>query len=487
MKTTVRGVIPALTAEQESFLSDLMNRYCAAVRWSFKRLLEGLKTQDIRLAVQPNFNLNSRQANDAVYDAKTVITSQKELVKLHYANAQKKVEFIEKRLKKAKSPKRITNLQKRLDKEHRALAFWQKHIDNGTFPPVVFGGKKLFLKRCRGLISREEWREARSNRYLSRGDKTKGGNLNTRIYLVDDNIYLDIAAEQVQAGKSVRYNRITVPVYLAHKPSKKTGQINGINYRQIVLDYLKTGNAYQVEIIREQGRYYIHVSIEEETPAPYTARNGAIGVDTNPDGLGITRTDYLGQFKENMWLSLSECTYARTNRRENLIGETAANVVDLAQKLNCLLVVEDLEFKDDKSMTAKFNRMSHGFIWSKFLAMTQRRALRKGVPLVKIKPAFTSVIGILKYQVQYGLSNHEAAGYVIARRGLGLNCEKVPKPLVKQFIKKKKKDGFSKLTNWKQWSSIKKAVVAAIKKHTKKEVQSLVSWQHYRKQLLVSG
>lgn len=90
MKTTVRGVIPALTAEQESFLSDLMNRYCAAVRWSFKRLLEGLKTQDIRLAVQPNFNLNSRQANDAVYDAKTVITSQKELVKLHYANAQKK-------------------------------------------------------------------------------------------------------------------------------------------------------------------------------------------------------------------------------------------------------------------------------------------------------------------------------------------------------------------------------------------------------------
>ncbi|WP_006523259.1 hypothetical protein [Desulfoscipio gibsoniae] len=85
-----------------------------------------------------------------------------------------------------------------------------------------------------------------------------------------------------------------------------------------------------------------------------------------------------------------------------------------------------LEFKDDKSVTAKFNRMSHGFIWSKFLAMTRRRALRKGVPLVKIKPAFTSVIGILKYQVQYGLSNHEAAGYVISPAGIGCNHEKLP-------------------------------------------------------------
>lgn len=487
MKTTVRGVILTLTPEQETFLNDLMLRYCTAVRWSFKRLLEGLKTQDIRKAVQERFNLNSRQANDAVYDARSTIKSQLELVKYHYTNTRAKIEFTEKRLAKAKSPKKIANLQKRLDKEQIKLAYWQKHLDNGTFPPLVFGGKKLFYRRCKGLISREEWREARSNRYLSRGDKTKGGNLNTRIYAVDDNIYLDIAAEPVQAGKSVRYNRITVPIYLAHKPSKKTRQVNGINYRQMVLDYLKTGEAYQVEIIRKKKRYYIHISIEEETPEPYAARNGAIGVDTNPDGLGTAHADYLGQFKESMWLSLSECTYARTNRRENLIGEAAADLVDIAQKLNSLLVVEDLKFKDDKSVTAKFNRVSHGFIWSKFLAMTQRRALRKGIPLVKVKPAFTSIIGILKYQAQYGLSNHEAAGYVIARRGLGRNYEKVPRLLVKRFINNKKKEGFSKLNNWKQWSAVKKAAVASVKKHTGKEVQSLVSWQHHRKQLLVTG
>lgn len=50
-----------------------------------------------------------------------------------------------------------------------------------------------------------------------------------------------------------------------------------------ILDYLKTGNAYQVEILRRDGKYYIHITIEEATPIPYNAK-GAMGVDTNPDG-----------------------------------------------------------------------------------------------------------------------------------------------------------------------------------------------------------
>jgi len=482
VKTTVRGVILQPAEEHKAFLDELMGRYCAAVRWSYKRLLDVWKVQDIRLAVQGKFTLNSRQANDAVYDAQAIIKSQKELVKLNHGNAVKKVEHTKSRYKKARSKKKKANLTRKLDKEQRRLAAWQKHIENGTTPPVVFGGKKLFLERCKGNISRAEWQGARSDRYLSRGDKTKGGNLNTRLYTIDGNIYLDIAAEPVETGKVTRYNRITVPVYLAHKTSPKTGRINGRNYRQMVLNYLKQGSAYQIEIIRENGRYYIHVTIEEETPQNYTARNGAVGIDTNPHGLGITRADYMGQYKESLWLSQGEWTCARSCRRDNLIGEAAAVVVDMAKQLNCSLAVEDINFKDDKSATAKFNRMSHSFVWSNFLEKVERRAARAGVPLVKVKPPYTSTIGTLKYQQQYGISNHQAAGYVIARRALGYNMEKVPKPLFERLIKEK--ENYSKLSNWKQWSAIKKAIEAAIQKPTKREMKSLVNWQHCRKQLL---
>ncbi|HUW64915.1 MAG TPA: hypothetical protein VMW83_09515 [Spirochaetia bacterium] len=305
MTTTVMGVILGLTEGQKAFLDDLMGRYCAAVRWAFNRLLEGIATQDIRLRVQGNFNLNSRQSNDAVFDGQAVISSQKELLKLNYENARKKVEFTRKRLEKAKSPEKRARLEKRLEKEERKLARWRKYIEAGTIPKVVFGTKKLFIERCKGNVTREQWRDARSNRYVSRGDKTKGGNLNARIIVIDGRIYLEIAAEMVETKKSVRYKRITVPIYLAQKPSKKTGLINGLNYRRMVLDYLKTGGAYQVEIIRRNDRYYVHVTIEEEVLAVRVTRGGALGTDTNPDGLGLVRADYLGQFKESLCPSRS--------------------------------------------------------------------------------------------------------------------------------------------------------------------------------------
>ena len=215
------------------------------------------------------------------------------------------------------------------------------------------------------------------------------------------------------------------------------------------------------------------------SPAKSGSQPGAVGVDTNPDGLGIAHADYLGQFKKSLFLSQGEWTYARSKRRDNLIGETL--VGEMAKRLNCALVVEDLKFKNDRSVTAKFNRMSHSFVWSKLLQTIERRALREGVPLARVPPPFTSIIGILKYQQQYGLSNHEAAAYVIARRGLGKTCEKVPRTLLQKYVKNKA--GFKLAPNWKQWSAVKGAAVAAIKKHTKQEVKSLVSWQHNRKQL----
>ncbi|MBM7856071.1 putative transposase, partial [Desulfohalotomaculum tongense] len=77
MKTTTRGVILFLDKEQKKYIDELMKRYCTAVRFGFNRLLEGVKIQSIRKLVQNKYNLNSRQANDAVYEAQTIISSQK--------------------------------------------------------------------------------------------------------------------------------------------------------------------------------------------------------------------------------------------------------------------------------------------------------------------------------------------------------------------------------------------------------------------------
>jgi len=478
MKTTIKGVILSFGQGEQVILDKLMGDYMAAVRWSYKRLLEGKNVQDLRIMVQRKFLPNSRQANDAVYEAQSTISSQQELLKINHQDAVAKVNSIQKKLGKAKNPNKIENLTRKLTKWQRKLTYWEAFIKANTLPPVVFGTRELFLRRCKGLISKEEWKQARSNRYLSRGDAAKGGNLNARISLKANQLYLDIATEAIKTEKTVRYNRITVPIYLAQKLSKKSKGINGRNYRQMVIDYLKTGQAYQVEIIREHKRYYVHVTIEEKEATPYPS-SGVIGVDTNPDGLGIAEVDYYGQYRGSSFIRQSEWTYARSNRRLNLIGETAKEIVLKAKSKGKALAIEDLKFRDDKSISTKFNRLSHGFVWSKFLHTVERNALRQGVPLIKVKPPYTSVIGILKYQAQYGISNHEAAGYVIGRRALGYSEEKIPKQFIK-YLTKKQLETFSQQTNWKQWSLVQKQVINNVNLK-RKEVKTLVSWQHLRK------
>jgi hypothetical protein len=42
------------------------------------------------------------------------------------------------------------------------------------------------------------------------------------------------------------------------------------------------------------------------------------------------------------------------------------------------------------------------------------------VELVEVNPAFTSILGELKYEKMYSLNRHDAAALVIARRGMGI-------------------------------------------------------------------
>jgi len=50
-------------------------------------------------------------------------------------------------------------------------------------PHVMFGGKRNQTLRMKGKISREEYRKRRNSILMSRGDKSKKGNLNTRLDL----------------------------------------------------------------------------------------------------------------------------------------------------------------------------------------------------------------------------------------------------------------------------------------------------------------
>jgi cell division ATPase FtsA len=51
---------------------------------------------------------------------------------------------------------------------------------------------------------------------------------------------------------------------------------------------------------------------------------------------------------------------------------------------------------------------------------------RNGIQVIKVNPAYTSIIGKLKYAPLYNIDKDTAGAYVIARRGLGFK-ERLPK------------------------------------------------------------
>ncbi|MEG4354437.1 MULTISPECIES: hypothetical protein [unclassified Microcoleus] len=52
----------------------------------------------------------------------------------------------------------------------------------------------------------------------------------------------------------------------------------------------------------------------------------------------------------------------------------------------------------------------------------------RGIELIAVNPAYSSIIGLMKYLRMYGLASDEAAALVIARRAMKLS-EKVPRSL----------------------------------------------------------
>jgi len=191
--------------------------------------------------------------------------------------------------------------------------------------------------------------------------------------------------------------------------------------------------------------------------------------------------DNKGNYRGHTYLKQHELTFCRSNRRTNLCGELVKQAVEAAKTNHCGIAAEDLKFKDDRDVTGKMARVSSQFFYATLLQMLERSCLRNGVEFVKVRPQYTSKIGLYKYCHQYGLDVHNGAALVIARRSYGLK-ETVPKLLRDKLVPKKTLTIFNQRNEWGQWSEISKQVDRLFKK--RKEVNTPGLWLVRRKELL---
>jgi hypothetical protein len=69
--------------------------------------------------------------------------------------------------------------------------------------------------------------------------------------------------------------------------------------------------------------------------------------------------------------------------------------------------------------------MLSAFAYNKFKELLISRAHKFGILVVKVNPAYSSLIGLVNYVQMYGMSSGEAAALVIARRFYRL-AERIP-------------------------------------------------------------
>lgn len=194
--------------------------------------------------------------------------------------------------------------------------------------------------------------------------------------------------------------------------------------------------AYSIEVRRREGRYYAHVAVEEKTPGKVKREIHAkriAAADLNLDRVAVAVSDGEGQYRGSWVYDCGVVAHASRGKRDWVIGNLVREIVeDLIAQGVAALVVEQLDIRQTHDTNARYNRCTVNFTYRRLHDGLVREALRAGLQVRLVNPAYSSVIGRLKYARPYGISDHQAAAYVLARRGIGLR-EGLSKPLVEML------------------------------------------------------
>jgi IS605 OrfB family transposase len=305
-----------------------------------------------------------------------------------------------------------------------------KYIDSAIYKakqyptdkPVVFGGKRLFEKLCKNHLTgkvreglKKQWKEQRQGTLISIGSKVDKGNRLTRFEDLNGQLHLRITTG----------NREFIYAKVLREPSNNKDK--WITFMAMLLESWQTKKdfPYTVELKLRNGEVYGSVSFEIPTPkVKYTKENGVIAVDTNasPIHLAIAEVSKTGELVSYQTINLHHFIGLSQNTKDHQEWILAHGIVDLAIQRNKAIAVENLK-KLKKGVRgdgkAELRKRLHQWNAKKFLQKLKRVAMLKGVEVIEVNPAYTSVIGMLKYAPQLNIDKDIAGAYAIGRRALG--------------------------------------------------------------------
>jgi len=421
--------------------------------------LSSAKINNLKSSYQQIYNINSRHYNSIFSDLFGNINSILELNKDYLNDTKDNIKSLEKSLKSKQNTldnlinkinkkdyilskidkvnhdsliSKIFHLNQKLIKANNKLVRLNKIGKTGN-PHLCFGSKKLFKQQflintnnnLTRFKSHDDWKkawiESRNKTFILVGTKTEtAGNSNCQIKHVENDIYQLIINIDKNAPKH-KDKFITVNIKLHN--DKNNYLLNAINnnlgkdkskYQPLTYRFYKTNDGYKV-----------FISLDKSIQQPKIITHkliGSIGIDINADHLSVSEIDRFGNLNKSFDIQLNIKDKTTEQSLDN-IACAVKQITDYAVSVNKPIVIEKLNFSQKKSelksgFNKKYNVMLSSFAYRKIIELIKSRSFDKGIEVIEVNPAYTSKIGKFKYQNQYKLTTHQAASFVIARRGL---------------------------------------------------------------------
>ena len=418
--------------KMDQILDDCANLMSRVERTLFTAISAGKSAPELKSSYLVKFGITARQFNAIKVELEGRIASIKELLPARIQTLSTRIEKLEKTITKIKKKVALHQKKRSLASLKRKLSSLQSDLEKNKVR-LCFGSKDLFREQFNleenGYKSHEEWlsvwKQERNDSFFCLGskDETAGNQSCTAFIQEDGSLTLRIRLpDSLNHGKYLEipnirfaYGHETILAALQSCQDRaRLFNLKDANYKHY-------GQALTYRLKKDKKGWRVLVSTEQVEPECTTKMDlGAIGIDINADHLAVIETDRFGNPIEHKTIPL--VTYGKKSKQTlALVGNASAEIVDWSLRTQKPIILEKLDFTAKKTELSqvkapRYARMLSSFSYSSIIGHIKSRAYRFGVKVEEVNPAYTSVIGRVKFASRYGLTIHEAAALAIARR-----------------------------------------------------------------------
>ena len=289
---------------------------------------------------------------------------------------------------------------------------------------VIFGGKKLFIQRCKNKITKEEFHKEKQIPIYRVGQSNEKGNSKFKIITEE---------------------------YILFKPTRKehillTLESVGKNYQKRLLELSELVNQNKIAIDFKLDTEYVYVSfdlnkLKNERLVSDTVKDRYFSIGLNPNYIGYTIIDWidgqnykivdkgcfslkkLNDYDDSLngkgFSSESKERKYITNKRKYETINISHKLVKIAEHYKCeYFILEDLTIKPkDNKKGKKFNKKCNNQ-WDRNLIVNQIKKVCKlnKIKVLEVVPNYSSFIGNLVYRKEK-LFDPVLSSIEISRRG----------------------------------------------------------------------